>query len=63
MVNRQLWRVGAALAVATAFLVPAGARDATPVAKTAPFAAPVVKTVPWVATNPLIAHDTYPGKR
>lgn len=23
---------------------------------------PVVKTVPWVATNPLIPHDTYPGK-
>jgi hypothetical protein len=23
---------------------------------------PVVKTVPWVATNPLIAHDTYNGK-
>jgi len=25
-------------------------------------AAPVVKTVPWVATNPLIPHDTYAGK-
>ena len=25
-------------------------------------AAPVVKTVPWVATNPLIPHDTYTGK-
>lgn len=23
---------------------------------------PVVKTVPWVATNPLIPHDTYAGK-
>jgi hypothetical protein len=30
----------------------------------APVAAqpPVVKTVPWVATNPLIPHDTYAGK-
>jgi PKD repeat protein len=26
-------------------------------------APPVVKTVPWVATNPLIPHDTYPGKQ
>jgi hypothetical protein len=26
-------------------------------------AAPVVKTVPWVASNPLIPHDTYPGKQ
>lgn len=25
-------------------------------------APPVVKTVPWVATNPLIPHDTYAGK-
>src|ERR1044072_2280814 len=25
-------------------------------------AVPVVKTVPWVATNPLIPHDTYAGK-
>ena len=25
-------------------------------------AAPVVKTVPWVATNPLVPHDTYAGK-
>ena len=25
-------------------------------------AAPVVKTVPWVATNPLIPHDTWSGK-
>lgn len=24
-------------------------------------APPVVKTVPWVATNPLVPHDTYPG--
>jgi len=26
-------------------------------------APPVVKTVPWVATNPLIPHDTYTGKQ
>jgi len=25
-------------------------------------AAPVVKTVPWVASNPLIPHDTWSGK-
>ena len=26
-------------------------------------APPVVKTVPWVATNPLIPHDTWSGKQ
>lgn len=32
------------------------------VAGTALAAPPVVKTVPWVATNPLIPHDTWSGK-
>ena len=46
------WRIVSILAVVAAILLPAAAMAAPP----------VVKTVPWVATNPLIAHDTYPGK-
>ena len=43
---------GILVAALVAWLVPAGAA-ADP---------PVVKTVPWVATNPLIPHDTWSGK-
>ncbi|MCX6546340.1 MAG: hypothetical protein NTV05_18260 [Acidobacteria bacterium] len=52
MFKRIPWRLVSALAIVAAFLVPT-------VAMAAP---PVVKAVPWVATNPLIAHDTYAGK-
>ena len=46
------WRIVSVLALAAAILVPVAASAAPP----------VVKTVPWVATNPLIPHDTYAGK-
>jgi len=52
MIKISPWRIVLTLALAVAFFLPTAAMAAPP----------VVKTVPWVATNPLIAHDTYPGK-
>lgn len=54
-------RNGLRLATPVLFLFVAGlVLGGIPLAASA--AAPVVKTVPWVPTNPLIPHDTYPGK-
>ena len=50
--SKPVLRVFSAATLAVAFLLPTPASAAPP----------VVKTVPWVATNPLIAHDTYAGK-
>ena len=54
MLIRKGVRITLALAgLALAMMIGASAAFAT---------VPVVKTVPWVATNPLVSHDTYPGK-
>ena len=47
---RWLLSIFVVLAVTNLLILPASA------------AVPVVKTVPWVASNPLIPHDTYAGK-
>lgn len=52
MIRKVPWRIAPVFVVLAALLLPAAAMAAPP----------VVKTVPWVATNPLIAHDTYAGK-
>jgi PKD repeat protein len=54
MSKRYLWKVlSLALALGLLAVLAPGLAQA---------ASPVVKTVPWVATNPLIPHDTYSGK-
>ncbi len=54
---RSAWKYTTPLILVVAFLagmvVLPGDSGAAP---------PVVKTVPWIATNPLIPHDTYAGK-
>ena len=54
MRRQRLWRI----LVGTAALLAACALTAGP----ALAAQPVVKVVPWVASNPLIPHDTWSGK-
>lgn len=52
MSKKKLWIALAIVLVWGAVLAPVAAQAAPP----------VVKTVPWVATNPLIPHDTWIGK-
>lgn len=54
MSKNRLW-----IALAIVFVWGAALALAPSAAQAAP---PVVKTVPWVASNPLIPHDTYPTK-